>query len=209
MLVNSIKEHAPGSQKRKLSDYCPTRWVEKVTRLDDFEDLFAPIVFCLEKMSLSMGRVCNQDTSSKANSFYKLMTSFDFLSSLVITRSILDLTLPITPWLQGPAINIADATHLIESLKSLVCCKRNTVDTFHKKCYREIIQLACNVGIEECKLRTFKLQRNRNNIPSESISDYFKKVVMISLLDHLTVEIDRKFDHASISVPIKNGVLSL
>ena len=84
-------------------------------------------------MSLNIWRACNQDTSAKATSFYKLMTSFDFLSSLVITRSILDLTLPVTQLLQGPAIDIADATHLIESLKSLICCKRNTVDTFHKK----------------------------------------------------------------------------
>ena len=133
MLINSIKEHAPDSQKKKLSDFCPTRWVEKVTGLDDFEDLFAPIVFCLEEMSLNIGRVFNQDTSAKATSFYKLMGSFDFLSSLVITRSILDLIFPVTQFLQGPAIDIADATHLIESLKSFICCKHNTADTFHKK----------------------------------------------------------------------------
>ena len=60
------------------------------------------------------------------------MTSFDFLSSFVVTRSILDLTLSVTHLLQGQAIDIADATHLIESLKSLIRCKRNTVDTFHK-----------------------------------------------------------------------------
>ena len=166
-------------KKRKLFDLCPTWWVEKVTGLDDFEDLFAAIVFCLEEMSLNIGRVCNQDTSAKATSFYKLMTSFDFLSSLVITRSILDLTLPVTQLLQGPAIDIADATHLIESLKSLICCKRNTVDTFHKRCYRDILERACKLGIEECKSRTSKLQRNRNNVQWESISDYFKKVVTI------------------------------
>ena len=72
------------------------------------------------------------------------MTSFDFLSSLVITRSILHLTLPVTQLLQGTATDIADATHLIESLKSL---KRNTVDTFHKKCYNDIVEIACKVGI--------------------------------------------------------------
>ena len=99
MLINSIKEHAPDSQKKKLSDFCPTRWVEKVTGLDDFEDLFAPIVFCLEEMSLNIGRVCNQDTSAKATSFYKLMTSFDFLSSLVITTS----ALPVTHLLADPS----------------------------------------------------------------------------------------------------------
>ena len=50
----------------------------------------------------------------------------------------------------------------------------------------------------ECKPRTSNLQRNRNNIPSELISDYFKNLVTIPLLDHLTVE--RRFDHDSISV---------
>ena len=60
-----------------------------------------------------MGRVCNQDTSAKATSFYKLMTSFDFLSSLVITRSVLDFTLPVTLLLQDPAVDIVDATHLL------------------------------------------------------------------------------------------------
>ena len=58
------------------------------------EDLFAPIVFCFDEMNLNIGRVCNQDISAKAPSFCKLMTSFNFLSSLVITRSILDLALP-------------------------------------------------------------------------------------------------------------------
>ena len=73
-------------------------------------------MFCLEEMSLDAGRVCNQDTSAKATLFYKLMTSFDFFSSLVITSSIFDLTLPITQLLQGPGIDIANVTHLIESL---------------------------------------------------------------------------------------------
>ena len=94
--------------------------------MDDFEDLFVPIV-CLEEMSLNMRCVCNQDTSAKATSFYKLMTSFDFLSSLVITRSVIDLTLPFTRFLEGPAVDIADVTHPIELLETLICCKRNTV----------------------------------------------------------------------------------
>ena len=35
-LTNSVKEHAPDSQKKKLSDFCPTQWVEKLTGLGDF-----------------------------------------------------------------------------------------------------------------------------------------------------------------------------
>ena len=119
-------------------------------------------------MSLNMARVCNEDTSAKATSFYKSMGSFDFLSSLVITRSVVDLTLPVTQLLQGPAIDIAGATYLIESLKSFIFFKHNTVDTFHKRCYNDILELASKVGIEECKPKPSKLQRSRNNVPSES-----------------------------------------
>ena len=59
MLIKSIKEHPPGSQKRNLSGFCPTRWVEKVTGLDDLEDIFPPFIFCLEELSLNMEHVCN------------------------------------------------------------------------------------------------------------------------------------------------------
>ena len=90
-------------------------------------------------MSLNMGSVCNQDTSTKATSFYKLMASFDFLSTLFMSRSVLDLTLSVTQLLQGLAIGIAGATLLIKLLKSLICSKRNAMDTFHKKCYSDIL----------------------------------------------------------------------
>ena len=125
-------------------------------------------MFRLEEMSLNI----HQDTSAKATSFYKRMTSFDFPSSLVITRSILDLTLSFTQLLQGPAIDIADAIHLIESLKSLICYKRNTVDTFHKKCYIDIVDLACKMGNENqehqsCKGAVTIFHQNRSLIISE------------------------------------------
>ena len=66
--------------KKRLSDFCSIRWVENVTGLTDFEDLFAPIVFCIEEMSLNTGHVCNQVTSAKPTSFDKLLNSFDIFS---------------------------------------------------------------------------------------------------------------------------------
>ena len=72
------------------------------------------------------------------------MTSLIFF---LLWLSLRQLSPSLTCW-RGQAIDIADATHLIESLKSLICCKHNTVDTFHKKCYSGIVELACKVGIE-------------------------------------------------------------
>ena len=96
MLELSIENHAPDCLKKKLKNVCRTRWVEQITGLDDFEDLYISIVFCLEPMSVNERRVCNRQTSTKASYFYKLIAFFNFIANLVLSRSILDLTLPVT-----------------------------------------------------------------------------------------------------------------
>ena len=92
---------------------------------------------------------------------------------MVLPRSILDLTLPVTELFQGKEIDMADASHLLDSLKSIVLSKRNTVDEFHNNCYRVILEIANKVSIRETKPRTATFQKNRNNVPSELVSDYF------------------------------------
>ena len=120
MLDLSIDNHAPDCLKRKLKNVYRTRCVEQIIGLDDFEDLYVSIVFFLESMSVNEGRVCNRETSIKASSFYKLRTSFDFIATFILTRSILDLTLPVTELLQGKEIDMADVSHLLVSLKSAI-----------------------------------------------------------------------------------------
>ena len=40
-----IENYAPNSSKKKLKPVCRTRWAERITGLDDFEELFIPIAF--------------------------------------------------------------------------------------------------------------------------------------------------------------------
>ena len=94
-------EITPNNLIYNTANVCCTRWVDQITGLDDFEDLYVSIVFCLESMSVNEGRVCKREASTKASSFYKLIASFDFIATLVLTKSILDLTLPVTELLQG------------------------------------------------------------------------------------------------------------
>ena len=115
-----------------------------------------------------------------------MLTSFDFISTLVLTRHVLDLTFPVTELLQGSTVDVADSSHLIESLQSLINSKRKNVNQFHNNCYESVLEVAKKVKVDEIKPRTAAIQRNRNNIPSESVSDYFKKAVTMPLLDHLS-----------------------
>ena len=67
---------------------------------------------------------------------------------------------------------MADASHLLNSLKGVILSKRNTVDEFHNNCYRIILEIANKVSINETKPHSAAFQKNRNNVPSESVSDY-------------------------------------
>ena len=116
------------------------------------------------------------------------------------TRSILDLTLPVNELLQRKKIDMADASHLLDSLKRVILSKQNNVDEFHNNCYRIILEIANKRSINETKPRTATFQKYSNNVPSDSVSDYFKKVVTTPLLDHLLTQLDVRFDSASFIV---------
>ena len=110
-------------------------------------------------MSVNEGRVFNKEPLTKASSFYKLIASFDFITTLVLIRSTLDLTLPVTELLQGKEIDIAETSHLLDSPKCVLLSKRNTVDEFHNNCYRVILEMANKVSINEARPRTAQFQK--------------------------------------------------
>ena len=169
--------------------------------MGDFEDLYISIVFCLESISVNEGRICNKKVSTKASSFYKLIVSFDFIVTLVLTRRfILDLTFPVTKLLQGKETNMDDASYLLDSLKSIVLSKRSTVDELYNNCYRIILEIANKVSINEAKPCIATFQKNRNNVTLGSVSHYFEKVVTIPLLDHLLTQLNVRFDSTSVMV---------
>ncbi|XP_065665380.1 52 kDa repressor of the inhibitor of the protein kinase-like [Hydra vulgaris] len=158
--------------KKKLIDVCRTRWVERITWLDDFESLFVPIVFCLEGMSMNLEKKCNKETSSQASCFLKLITTFDFIASLVITRTVLDYTIPVTQMLQGKTFDICDGLSSISALKSCMLTLRNLIDDYHIKWYDTILCLASKVDVAEVKPR---------------------KSLTIPLIDHLLFEVNNRF----------------
>ncbi|XP_065639606.1 52 kDa repressor of the inhibitor of the protein kinase-like [Hydra vulgaris] len=144
-------------------------------------------------MSLNLESKCTKDTSSQASCFLKLVTSFDFIASLVITRTVLDYTIPVTQMLQGKTFDICDGLGSISALKSYISTLRSLIDDYHIKWYASILCLASKVDVAEAKPRLSSRQINRNNVASSSTSDYFKKSLSIPLIDHLLSEVNYRF----------------
>ena len=101
--------------------------------MDTLDELFIPITYCLEEIKFNKDNTCNRDTSVKASSFFTLVSTFQFVACLVLTRSVLHITLPVTQLLQSKSIDICDGLHLTEFLKALVITRRQDVDEFHSK----------------------------------------------------------------------------
>ncbi|XP_046858566.1 uncharacterized protein LOC124452015 [Xenia sp. Carnegie-2017] len=120
-------------------------------------------------------KCCGQVISNQIISDIK---KFDFVVALVITRNILDSTLPVTQLLQGKSIDIMDGIHLISTLKTEVVNMRNSSDFYHDTWYDEALELAAKVGIEEWKPRTVRKQTTRENIPTQP----FLSIINVQLL---------------------------
>ena len=129
-------------------------------------------------MKFNKDNTCNRDTSVNASSFFTLVSTFQFVACLVLTRSVLDMTLPVAQLLQSKSIDICDGLHLIESLKALVITRRQDVDEFHSKWYKKALTLSEKINITETQI-------HRSNTPAESVPNYYKRIITIPLLDHL------------------------
>lgn len=124
-----FEQHIQGSEtssnKTRLADVCRTRWVECVEGLDTFQELFVPLYHTLDDMARNLDGEFKPSLSSDVSSVLTLISRFDFVVALVITRNVLDVTLPVTKLLQGRSIDIMDGIDLIEALKKDVANFRN------------------------------------------------------------------------------------
>ena len=59
ILESNVSRHCPDSRKSKRKDVCKTRWVDHIQSLDTCEELFVPIIFTLEEMSINLDGKCN------------------------------------------------------------------------------------------------------------------------------------------------------
>ena len=80
---------------------CRTGWLERIDGMSIFNELFVSIYNSLREMKENKCEPrFNNETWTKADSLFKLVTDFRFIATLVITRNILDYFLSVTGKLQ-------------------------------------------------------------------------------------------------------------
>ena len=121
------------------------------------------------------------------------MFNFNFMVKLVISRHILDYTNSITQILQGKNNDIKKGLDIIKTLLKIFKLIRNDIHNKHKKWYQEALALATTAQVSESKLRTCSKMGAKENHPSDTISEFYKRSFAITVVDEVYGQLKRGF----------------
>ena len=137
--------------------------MEQIEGMDVFQDLFVPVYRSLLIMKENNNTVhYNNETSTKAESLFKVIDDFEFIIILVISRSILDYLLPATWKLQSKDLDVAKSADIISSLKSSIQNFRTSVDEYHSKWYNDSLNLQKKLTLKNQILKNLELAQDRH-----------------------------------------------
>ena len=193
-LEEAIVETQPQSSVQKLKDLCRTRWIERIDALDRFKKLHPSIVACMETISSEGRSKWSPDSVTDANTLLLAITTTQFVSSLVIAANCLQYLLGLTRSLQAEAKDIVEAVAEINNLVATLKNVRSNVDKYHSEWFSEVERMCSSIGTTPSMPRLCGRQRHRPNVPATTPSDYSRRTITVPMLDHLVLEVEKRFD---------------
>ena len=132
--------------------------------------------------------------------FLPLMTTFDFIVTMVVFFHIMAITLPATILLQSETIDILQGMNLITALKGLCSNMRHNIDDYHEKQYKEAILLAGEQNVLEKAPRLCSKQTHRTDQPSSTSSQYYKRSFRIPVIEDLVNNLNARFSEKKLKI---------
>ena len=196
LLERMVKKYIPGCKRTKLLDVCRTRWVLRIDGLERFMEMYTAITEAMFEIRDNLDG--NWDNSAAdAYALSSLLTSFDFISTLVVVRMCLGYIRSATIQLQGAHIDIIRGLQEISMMKTSLQNTRNSIDEYHDAWFQEAVNISNKVGATISFPRRCERQVYRGNIPADDVSTYIKRNLSVPFLDHLLQELSTRFSETN------------
>ena len=177
--------------------------VERHICFEVFLELYEPLITFLDailspneypQLALSDGSWnWDNETKVRAQDLKATLSSFQTISTFIITKNILDEAKSLSAKLQKRDQDIYRALKMVTNVVENLSKIRSNIDAIFPSWYGEIQKLADEIGVNENVPRRTSLQRNRSNTPSSSPQEHYKRAVAIPLLDSLITQLKERF----------------
>lgn len=185
--------------KVKIKPLCETRWVERHTAFQDFEDLYEPLLLCLHTISQNKGSR-NWDAKSKteAQGLFHQITKPAFIAAFCTAKYLFGYTVGLSRSLQGSTLNVVDAYNHINVVKNhLQDIRKNAKSMFAGSLKDKMNAMAKTAGVKITIPRVCGRQTLRSNVQSKGPLAYFRRSIFVPFLDGLLDQMANRFSGLS------------
>lgn len=111
IFLEEQKKSYPNDRVLRIKNFSSTRWTSHDKAILVIEKKYDAVINTLEILSKSMDREC----SSTAKNLLEIMSSFKFVTNLLLMKSIFAFTSPLSKYLQSPSIDFIQALCIVDS----------------------------------------------------------------------------------------------
>ena len=162
--------------------------------MEVFCSLHQSIVACIENICSDGPHLWSPDSLTDARGLQLAISTCDFICALVITNFYLKYRHALTSNLQAESKDIVATIGEVDNVIATLQNARDNIDTYHSRWFATVEKICTGVVGTECFVpRRCSRQTHRSNIPADSPSQYYCRLISTPLLDHLLSEIRSRF----------------
>ena len=182
-------------KKTKLKTMCQTRWVERHSSMEDFDDMYTA---CLEDIASNNDSTWDGKTVSEAHGLLHLISTPGFIAAFRVNYHMFGYTKGLSSLLQGSTMDVLTAYNEIHLVKKIFITMRKNAEKEFKPIFDSMLAMAEVAGSGGMPVpRTCLRQTARSNVQASSPEEYWCRTVYVPFLDHLIQGFDDRFNKLS------------
>lgn len=189
VLKEIILSNDPSAQRTRLIKFCETRWVEHLSAMVSFRELFIPILKALSEIQ----NFNDADTASKAFILFNALNNSQFLIAVATVSKVFYLAFGLCKFLQNTSLDLAEAVNYVETFTAEIQAMRDNSELEFNVIFKDVESIAKEIGMDICMPRITGKQTTRPNYKTSEPKEYFRLTLFIPFMDFLLQEMKDRF----------------
>ena len=195
--LREIESPKVQAAKKKIKPLCETRWVERHTAFQDFQDLYEPLLLCLQTISENRSKKWDLKSKTEAQGLLHQIKMPQFICAFYSALYLLGYTKSLSHSLQGSTLDVIEAYRQIQLVRDQIKQVRKKSKEVFSELFAKMTAMAKVSGEKMAIPRRCGRQTLRSNVQAKTPVGYFRRAIIIPFLDNLLQQLLSHFDGVS------------